>query len=153
MFEISSTAFKHGESIPREHTCDGADVSPPLAWRDAPAGTVTFALICDDPDAPVGTWDHWVIWNIPGTSSGLPSGVPREDILPDGARQGKNGWGTNGYRGPCPPRGKPHRYFFRLYALDTTLDLRPGASKQQVLAAMKGHILAQAEFYGLYQRG
>ncbi len=153
MFEISSAAFKHGENIPREHTCDGADVSPPLTWREAPAGTVSFALICDDPDAPVGTWDHWVIWNIPGTSSGLPRGVPRADTLPDGARQGKNGWGTNGYRGPCPPRGKPHRYFFRLYALDTTLDLRPGASKQQVLAAMEGHILAQAEFYGLYQRG
>jgi Raf kinase inhibitor-like YbhB/YbcL family protein len=152
MMELTSEAFGTGESIPREHTCDGADRSPPLSWQGAPGGAASFALICDDPDAPVGTWDHWVIWNIPGTSMGLPAGVPTDDTLPDGARQGKNGWKTNGYRGPCPPRGGPHRYFFRLYALDAILDLASGAAKGQLLKAMEGHILAEAELMGRYAR-
>lgn len=153
MFELSSTAFSQGETIPRDHTCDGLDRSPPLTWRDAPAGAASFALICDDPDAPVGTWDHWVIWDIPGSAKSLPEGIPTDDELPDGARQGKNGWGTNGYRGPCPPRGKPHRYFFRLYALDAMLALAPGATKSQLHRAMEGHVLDEAELMGRYGRG
>jgi Raf kinase inhibitor-like YbhB/YbcL family protein len=153
MFELSSTAFTAGETIPRDHTCDGVDLSPPLVWRGTPEGTASFALICDDPDAPAGTWDHWVIWNIPGGSVGLAEGIDTGATLPDGARQGKNSWGTVGYRGPCPPRGKPHRYFFKLFALDATLDLAAGASKKQLLKAIEGHILAEAELMGRYGRG
>ncbi len=152
MLSLTSTAFTEGGTIPRDHTCDGADRSPPLSWSGVPAGTAVFALICDDPDAPVGTWDHWVIWDIPGDLTGLPEGVAPLDTLPDGARQGRNGWGTNGYRGPCPPRGKPHRYFFRLYALDASPGLRAGATKGQLLHAMEGHILAEAELMGRYGR-
>ncbi|GAB4479827.1 MAG: YbhB/YbcL family Raf kinase inhibitor-like protein [Anaerolineae bacterium] len=152
MLTLTSTAFTEGGTIPRDHTCDGADRSPPLSWSGTPAGTAVFALICDDPDAPVGTWDHWVIWDIPGDAVGLPEGVAPLDTLPDGARQGRNGWGTNGYRGPCPPHGKPHRYYFRLYALDASLGLPPGATKSQLLRAIKGNILAQAELMGRYGR-
>jgi Raf kinase inhibitor-like YbhB/YbcL family protein len=150
--ELTSPAFGPGEHIPRQHTCDGADRSPALTWTGAPGGVVGFALVCDDPDAPVGTWDHWLIWNIPGENAGLPEGVPTDDTLPDGACQGKNGWGTNGYRGPCPPRGRPHRYFFRLYALDAALNLAPGADKSRLLSAMGGHVLAEAELMGRYAR-
>lgn len=153
MLEISSTAFEHGANIPRVFTCDGADESPPLAWSGAPEGTAGYALICDDPDAPVGTWVHWLMWNIPGSSQGLAEEVPTDETLTDGSRQGKNGWGRIGYGGPCPPRGKPHRYFFKLYALDALLDLKPGANKNQLLKAMEGHILAEAELMGLYSRG
>jgi len=154
-FTLTSPAFKHGERIPKGHTGEGADTSPPLEWTDPPAGTKTYALICDDPDAPVGTWDHWVIWNLPGRLRALPEGVPRGETVAtlDGAAQGKNGWGTIGYRGPLPPPGHGnHHYHFRLYALDTTLDLAPGADKKALLKAMEGHILATAELVGLYSR-
>jgi hypothetical protein len=152
MFQISSTAFKHGQTIPREYTCEGENVSPPLEWHEAPPGTAAFALICDDPDAPSGTYVHWVIWNISGRSMGLPRAVPTDPQLRDGTVQGRNSRGDSGYRGPCPPPGKPHRYFFKLYALNVPLPLEPGATKERLLSAMQGHILAQTEFYGTYER-
>ena len=151
-FNLSSSAFKNGASIPARHTCDGADASPPLAWSGAPAGTRTFALICDDPDAPVGTWVHWVLWNLPAPTTSLPEAVEKSQGLPAGTQQGTNDFRHSHYGGPCPPKGKPHRYFFKLYALDAELALKPGAEKKALLKAMDGHILAQAEWVGIYQR-
>ena len=150
-FELTSAAFAAGESIPPKYTCDGQDISPSLEWSDPPAGTQSFALICDDPDAPVGTWIHWVLFNLPAGAHALPEAVPADADLADGGRHGKNSWRRLGYGGPCPPGGT-HRYFCKLYALDTTLDLSAGASKKQVLRAMEGHILAQAELMGTYSR-
>jgi Raf kinase inhibitor-like YbhB/YbcL family protein len=151
--EIKSTAFKNNEYIPPKYTCEGKDVSPPLGWTGAPGGTKSFALICDDPDAPMGTWVHWVVWDIPAGTSSLPEGVPKSDALDDGAQQGMTDFRRVGYGGPCPPPGKPHRYFFKLYALDVDkLNLKPKSSKKDLLAAMKGHILAQAELIGLFKR-
>jgi len=144
-------AFAAGEPIPRKYTCDGDDISPPLRWNNAPKNTRTFALIADDPDAPIGTWVHWVLYNLAGETHALPEAIPPDADLPDGSRHGKNSWGRLGYGGPCPPGGT-HRYFFKLYALDTMLDLAPGASKEQLLQAMEGRILAQAELMGLYTR-
>jgi Raf kinase inhibitor-like YbhB/YbcL family protein len=151
-FSISSSAFKAGGSIPREFTADGRDVSPALSWENPPPGTQSFALICDDPDVPVGTWIHWVLWNIPASARGLPQGVPALKVSPDGSAQGKNDFGRIGYGGPSPPRGKPHRYFFRLYALGQKLSLAAGASRKQLDAAMAGKILAAAELVGTYGR-
>ena len=148
---LTSSVFAHGKPIPPKHTCDGADVSPPLSWSGAPAGTGSFALIMDDPDAPVGVWDHWILFNVPPGATALPEGVPATAALKDGARQGNNSWPRLGYGGPCPPSGT-HRYFFKLYALDAMLDLRSGATKKQLEAAMKGHVLAQAELVGTYAR-
>ncbi len=150
--KLSSTAFEPGASIPKKFTCDGADVSPALAWSDAPAGTQSFALIADDPDAPVGTWVHWVLYDLPGATRDLPEGVAKQEQLPNGARQGRNDFGKIGYGGPCPPRGPAHRYFFKLYALDVKLNLKPGAPKSDVERAMKGRILVQAELIGRYSR-
>lgn len=149
--ELNSPVFNKGELIPRKYTCDGDDISPPLQWSDFPGGTKSFALICDDPDAPVGTWDHWVLYNIPAKMSALPEGVSSDADLSDGSRNGRNSWGQLGYGGPCPPGGT-HRYFFKLYALDSVLGLASGASKYQLLRAMEGHILAQAELMGRYSR-
>jgi hypothetical protein len=149
---ISSDAFKAGSSIPVEHTCDGEDRSPALSWDAAPAGTRSIALIVDDPDAPGKTWVHWVIYNIPANTTGLPGAVPKNKTLDDGSLQGKNDFGRIGYNGPCPPPGKPHRYFFKVYALDTTLSLKSGATKSQLETAMSGHILAQGEMIGKYGR-
>lgn len=149
---LSSPVFKEGDMIPREHTCEGKDVSPALQWKGVPEKTQAFALICDDPDAPAGTWVHWVIWNIPAEASGLPEAVDKKEELKDGTRQGKNDFGRIGYGGPCPPRGPAHRYFFKLYALDKKLDLRPGARKPELLKAMEGHILAEAVLMGKYKR-
>ena len=151
VFELTSSAFVAGESIPRKYTCDGDDVSPPLGWSDPPAGTQSLALVCDDPDAPVGTWIHWVLYDLPAETRGLPEAVPSDADLAGGGRSGENSWRRLGYGGPCPPSGT-HRYFFKLYALDTTLDLSAGASKKQVLKAMEGHVLAQAELMGTYSR-
>ncbi len=151
-FAISSTSFPSGGDIPRKFTCDGADVSPELSWSDAPAGTKSFALIADDPDAPVGTWTHWVLYNLPPATSSLAEGVSKVDELPSGGRQGRNDFRKIGYGGPCPPPGKPHRYFFKLYALDKMLSLKPGASKQEVESAMEGHTLGKAEWMGKYRR-
>lgn len=151
-FELTSSAFQPGGEIPRKHTCDGADVSPALAWSDPPAGTASFALVCDDPDAPAGTWVHWVLYEVPASSRQLPEGVPPEPILKDGSRQGTNDFRKTGYGGPCPPRGSRHRYFFRLYALDTMLGLAPGKTKAALLKAMEGHVKGEAELVGRYGR-
>jgi len=148
---LSSPAFQPGQSIPRKHTCQGTDTSPALQWSEPPPGTQSLALIMDDPDAPAGTWVHWGVYNIPATARRLDEGVPAQADLPDGSRQGKNSWPRLGYSGPCPPSGT-HRYFFKLYALDRTLDLSAGATKDQLLKAMQGHILAQAELMGTYRK-
>ena len=150
---ISSTAFSDGQKIPVAHSGDGADTSPPLAWSDAPAGTVSWALICEDPDAPRGTYTHWVLFNLPAETHQLPGGVSHDATLADGARHGTNDFGKLGYGGPAPPAGKPHRYFFKLYALDTLLEKLPsGASRSELLAAIEGHVLAEAHVMGTYQR-
>jgi len=150
--EIKSNAFKRGEGISVQYTCDGKDISPDIIWSDVPAGTQSFVLICDDPDAPLGTWVHWVIFNIPGDKTGLSRALPKQAVFDDGSVQGINDFGKNGYGGPCPPAGKPHRYFFRLYAIDTKLNLDAKATKKKVLEAIEGHICAQADFYGTYAR-
>jgi Raf kinase inhibitor-like YbhB/YbcL family protein len=151
-FALNTTAFAAGGAIPKKYTCDAADVSPALQWNDAPAGTESFALIADDPDAPVGTWTHWVIWNIPAKATALPEGVPKAGESGDGALQGKNDFKRIGYGGPCPPPGKPHRYFFKLYALDAKLDLKAGAGRSELERAIKNHVLAQTELMGTYGR-
>jgi Raf kinase inhibitor-like YbhB/YbcL family protein len=148
---ITSAAFKEGGMIPKRYTCDGSDVSPDLSWSAVPQGTQTLALICDDPDAPAGTWVHWVLFNIPADVASLPEGVPPEKILPNGARHGKNDFRKFGYGGPCPPGGT-HRYYFKLYALDTALDLEAGIAKSRLVDAMKGHILAEGQLMGKYRR-
>jgi Raf kinase inhibitor-like YbhB/YbcL family protein len=150
--ELSSTAFAEGASIPKQYTGDGKDVSPPLRWSDPPQGTKSFALICDDPDAPRGTWVHWVLFNVPGDQRELPEAVPPKEALPNGAKQGKNDFRKVGYGGPAPPPGKPHRYFFKVYALDAPLDLSAGATKAQLEEAMKGHVLAEGQLMGRYGR-
>lgn len=151
-FAISSTSFPHEGDIPKKFTCDGADVSPELSWTDAPPGTQSFALIADDPDAPAGTWTHWVLFDLPPTTSSLAEGVSKIDELPGGERQGRNDFRKIGYNGPCPPPGKPHRYFFKLYALSGKLNLKPGVSKQEVEQAMAGLIQGQSEWMGKYRR-
>jgi len=149
--KITSPAFRDGEMIPKKFTCDGADVSPQLAWAGAPSGTKSFALICDDPDSPRATWVHWVIFNLPASLTGLEEDVSKAKELGSGARQGRNDFGRYGYGGPCP--GGLHRYFFKLYALDCVLDLVSGSTKSQLLRAMEGRILGQAELMGKYTRG
>jgi Raf kinase inhibitor-like YbhB/YbcL family protein len=151
-FALKTTVFTDGGAIPKKYTCDGADVSPALNWHEAPTGTQSFALIADDPDAPVGTWTHWIIWNIPAKTSALPEGVPKVGDSGDGARQGKNDFKRIGYGGPCPPSGNPHRYFFKLYALDAKLDLKAGASRGELEPAINGHLLAHTELMGTYGR-
>lgn len=152
-FELTSTAFKAGDTIPAKHSCEGADVSPPLAWTDPPPGTKSLALVCDDPDAPVGTWVHWVLHGLPATARSLAEGVPPKATLDDGSAQGTNDFKRKGYGGPCPPRGHGfHRYFFRLYALDAKPEPGPGATKQALLEAMEGHVLGQVELVGRYRR-
>jgi Raf kinase inhibitor-like YbhB/YbcL family protein len=148
---IESSEFRSGEMIPAAHTCDGADLSPPLRWSDPPAGTKSFALICDDPDAPAGTWVHWLLWNLPSGARALPAGVGKVKELPDGSRQGTNDFRRIGYGGPCPPAGT-HRYFFHLYALDTLLSLSHGADRRQLDTSMRGHILGEGELMGKYRR-
>ncbi|HEY5982739.1 MAG TPA: YbhB/YbcL family Raf kinase inhibitor-like protein [Anaerolineales bacterium] len=147
---LTSTAFAAGEAIPAVYSCDGKGISPPLAWSGAPAGTKSFALIMDDPDAPLGTFVHWVIYNMPSASAVLVEAVAKDVVLPDGSLQGPNSIGRAGYTGPCPPGGT-HRYFFKLYALNTTLE-SGGLGKDQLLKAMQGHILAQGELMGTFTR-
>ncbi len=153
---IGSPAFANFAEIPRRYTCEGEDVSPPLAWSGAPEGTQSFALIVDDPDAPDPlapkmTWVHWVLYNLPATARGLPEAVAKTD-LPPGTGQGLNDWKRTGYGGPCPPVGR-HRYYFKLYALDTVLPDLGTPSKETLLEAMEGHVLAQAELMGTYEKG
>jgi hypothetical protein len=150
-FKVTSTAFKEGQPIPRQHTCDGANVSPPLEWSSAPPTAKTFAIICDDPDAPSGTWVHWVLYNLPGDRIGLVENVPATEKVPGNGLQGTNDFQKIGYGGPCPPSGT-HHYFFKLYALDGELSLKAGATKAETLKAMEGHIVAQTQLMGTYRR-
>ena len=152
--ELTSSAFAAGAAIPTRHTCEGEDIAPPLAWRDAPPGTRSYALIVDDPDAPdpaapQRTWVHWVLYDLPAGTLALPEGG---SPLPAGAREGRNDWQRTGYGGPCPPVGR-HRYFFKLYALDALLGDLGAASKADVEQAMQGHVLGQAELLGTYEKG
>lgn len=151
-FTLSTPAFASGAAIPDPYTCSGVDISPVLSWTDQPAQTTSFALIMDDPDAPAGTWVHWVIWNIAAKTQLLPKDIAKSGTLPGGASQGRNDFGKVGYNGPCPPPGKTHRYFFRLYALDAKLTLQAGATRQQLDSAMKDHIIGKAEHMGTYRR-
>jgi hypothetical protein len=150
-FEIQSDVFEAGGAIPSKFTCDGQDVSPPLAWTGPPHGVAALALVMEDPDAPAGIWVHWVLYDSPVSLDGLAEGVPAEEELANGSLSGLNSWGRRGYGGPCPPSGS-HRYFFRLYALDQPLDLAAGATKEQLVDAMQGHILGQTELMGTYSR-
>jgi hypothetical protein len=151
--QLTSPAFIYGSRIPDRYTCEGEDVSPPLRWGGVPVETRSLALVCDDPDAPRGTWVHWVLFNLPTEVVELAEGVPPVPELPSGARQGRNDSGRIGYMGPCPPPGKPHRYFFRLYALDIVLGLATGVTKADLEAAMDQHMLGQGTLMGTYQRG
>ena len=149
-FSISSQSFPNAGEIPKEFSCDGPDVSPQLSWTEPPAATTTFALLVDDPDAPAGNWNHWSIWNIPASTRSLSEGVGKSRQLPDGSQQGMNDFKKVGYNGPCPPANKPHHYHFKLYALDTKVSLHGDAGKPELEGAMKGHILAQAEWIGTF---
>jgi Raf kinase inhibitor-like YbhB/YbcL family protein len=152
-FALKITAFPNGGEIPRKYTCNGENVSPLLSWSETPLHARSLALIADDPDAPTGTWTHWIIWNIPAHTTSLPESVPtNQESLATGAHQGRNDFGRIGYGGPCPPPGRPHRYFFRLYALSTALDLKPGAARSKLESAMNPHILAHAEWMGVFKR-
>jgi len=148
---IESSAFQEGGMIPLKYTCDGINVSPPLKWSDPPEGTKSLALISDDPDAPMGIWVHWVVYNIPPALKEFPENIPSSKVVDSGAIQGTTDFGRIGYGGPCPPSGT-HRYFFKLYALDDKLNLDPGATKQQVVDAMKGHVIAGGQLMGRYKR-
>src|SRR5450759_5627177 len=149
--KIQSSEFKEGDTIPVKYTCDDIDISPPLEWSNVPAGTKVFALICDDPGAPGATWVHWVLFNIPGDLRKLPENVPGTETLSNGARQGKTDFGSIGYGGPCPPGGT-HRYYFKIYALDSELDSNPGITKKELLKAMEGHMLEEGQLMGRYKR-
>ena len=151
-FNLTTPAFQQNQPIPKKYTCDGADSSVPLTWSDPPAGTQSFALIVDDPDAPAGTWVHWVLYEVPPNVKDLGEALPESERLDNGAVQGKNDFGKLGYGGPCPPRGPAHHYHFKLFALADPIRLKPGATKAQLLAAMKGHILGQVELVGTYKR-
>jgi len=149
---LRTTSFEPGGFIPKRFTCEASDVSPALSWSEPPAGTQSFAIIEDDPDAPSGTFVHWLVYDLPATSRQLSEALPGSDHMAGGGRQGTNGFSRTGYSGPCPPPGKPHRYFIRLYALDGKLDLRPAASRRELDSAMQGHILAQGELMGRFRR-
>lgn len=149
--KITSPAFEDGGLIPARYTCDGEDISPPLRWDAVPEGTRSIALICDDPDAPMGTWVHWVLFNLPADTRELAEKFPADETLHDGTRQGITDFGSTGYGGPCPPSGT-HRYFFKIYALDTKIDLVAVADKARLLEAMEGHILGQGQLVGKYER-
>jgi Raf kinase inhibitor-like YbhB/YbcL family protein len=149
---VTSSAFVAGGSIPAKYTCEGANVSPPLSWTGAPAGTKSFALICDDPDAPAGIWVHWVLYNLPPNVDSLSEKTDAVSALSNGAMQGANDFGKVGYGGPCPPPGKSHRYFFKVYALDIDHFLKPGAHKDTLIGAMEHHILAEGQLIGTCQR-
>lgn len=151
-FVVTSSAFQPGADIPRKYTCDAEDVSPPLQWENIPAGTKVFAIIVDDPDAPGGTWVHWVIYDLPADKKELAEALPKTELLTSGAKQGVNDFRKVGYSGPCPPPGSAHRYYFKLYALDAATNLKPRATKQQLLDALKPHLLGEADLIGRYKR-
>lgn len=150
--QMTSTAFAEGQPIPAKYTCDGENVSPPLKCDGVPFGAKTLVLIADDPDAPSGTWVHWVLYDLPASTKELPEGLPKSQYLPGGAKQGLNNFKHLGYGGPCPPAGKAHRYYFKLYALDCVLDLKPGATKKEVEHAMESHTLGKSQLMGTYKR-
>jgi Raf kinase inhibitor-like YbhB/YbcL family protein len=150
--QITRTAFSEGQPIPEKYTCDARDVSPPLQWSGVPESAKSLVLIADDPDAPVGTWVHWVLYDLPATVSRLAEDLPKSQHTPQGAKQGLNDFKHLGYGGPCPPPGKPHRYLFKLYALDTVLNLQPGSRKKDVEEAMDKHVLAEGHLMGTYKR-
>lgn len=149
--EVRSSAFDEGDKIPADFTCDGADMSPPIEWSGVPVGTKSLAVIADDPDAPAGDWVHWLVYDLPQDLTRLPSGVPEGGRLSGGGSQGRTDFGAMGYGGPCPPSGT-HRYFFKVYALDAMLHLKPGATKKELLQAMQGHVLAEGALMGTYER-
>ncbi len=151
-FTVSSPSFAAGGAIPQEFTCEGSDSSPALRWTAPPSGTKSLALIMDDPDAPAGTWVHWVMFDIPAATRELPAATPKDGDLSNGARQGQNSFERLGYGGPCPPPGPAHRYYFKVYALDSKLELKAGSSRADLESAMKGHTLAQGELMGRYKR-
>jgi Raf kinase inhibitor-like YbhB/YbcL family protein len=151
-FQLSSNAFANGEMIQKKFTCDGSDLSPPLSWKNPPAATQSFVLIMDDPDAPVGTWVHWVLYNLPANVKELAEGQEKREQLANGASQGRNDFRKIGYGGPCPPPGKPHRYYFKLYALATKLGLEAAATKADIEHAIQDHVLGQTELMGRYGR-
>lgn len=148
---VTSSTFAEGGMIPKKYTCDGEEMSPPLEWSGVPVSAKSIALISDDPDAPMGTWVHWVLFNLSGNTRSLPEGMPDDRELSGGAKQGINSGSHIGYGGPCPPSGT-HRYYFKIYALDSMLDLKPGATKEQLLKAMEGHLLAEGSLMGRYKR-
>ena len=150
--QITSSAFTEGRPIPLQHSFEDKDLSPALQWSGVPPSAKSLALICDDPDAPMGTWVHWVLYDLPATTAGLSEGVPKSPELANGSKQGVNDYKKTGYGGPCPPPGKPHRYFFKLYALDAATGLKPGATKKELLKAMEGHVLAEGQLMGTFQR-
>ena len=149
---IKSPAFKYGATMPVKYTCNGEDISPPLFWEEPPDGTASFAIICEDPDAPAGVWSHWVIYNILKGINKLPEGIPGYDVIDNGANQGINDSRKIGYSGPYPPPGAVHRYFFKLYALDKILEVESGLTRGQLLQAMEGHIIDQAEIMVKFKR-
>jgi Raf kinase inhibitor-like YbhB/YbcL family protein len=149
---VTAEAFRNGDPIPREYTCDGQDISPAISWRNSPAETKSFTLMVEDPDAASGTFTHWILLNIPPAARAIPRGLSRKQTLEDGTIQCTNTFGRIGWNGPCPPPGNPHRYFFRLYALDIKLSLSGKENRSTILNAMKGHIIAQGEMMGTYRR-
>jgi Raf kinase inhibitor-like YbhB/YbcL family protein len=151
-FVLRTNAFVPGGEIPAKYTCSGADLSPELSWKDLPGGTQALALIMDDPDAPGGTFTHWVLYNLDSREKRLPESLPKTDRAVAGAFQGRNDFGRLGYGGPCPPPGKSHRYFFKLYALDSRLNIEAGATRKELELAMKGHMLGQADLMGTFKR-
>ena len=151
--DLTTPAFAEGGLMPQKHAFDDKNLSPALRWCGVPAGAKSLALICDDPDAPQGTWVHWVLYDVPPATAGLAEDVAKSPELCGGAMQGVNDYQKIGYGGPCPPPGKPHRYFFKLYALDTKLERKPGLTKTELLQAMDGHVLAEGQLMGTYQRG
>jgi Raf kinase inhibitor-like YbhB/YbcL family protein len=152
-FELTSAALREGQPIPRQYSGEGANVSPPLKWSEPPAQTKGFALLCEDPDAPRGTFTHWILFNLPAEVRELSEDQPQGNRLANGAAQGTNDFGKVGYGGPKPPPGKPHRYHFRLYALDQPLPLEPGTKRNEFLTALQGHVLGEVQLTGTYQHG
>lgn len=149
---LGSDVFAENETIPVQYTCDGENISPPLSWLVPPEATRSLVLIVADPDAPAGTWVHWVLYDIPPALMSLPEGLPKDEVIPEIGTQGVNDFGELGYGGPCPPGGNPHRYFFKLYALDTMLNMEPGATAAEVETAMQGYVLEEGQLVGLYGR-